>query len=197
MKVNKKVLACLTSGMLLLGAATGLGAYQARAAQAAAPAGQPATVASQPGSQTQQDVQEPAYTSSIQVPDNGNDSRDEELLARIRAHLRRAGTFRREGNKLIIGDLVICRDTRQVTRGGQFISLTRREFDLLSYLAENAGLVLSRETILDRVWGFDYYGNTNVVDVYIRYLRAKIDEPFPTRLLHTVRGVGYTLREEK
>ncbi|WP_341473761.1 response regulator transcription factor [Desulfofundulus thermobenzoicus] len=121
----------------------------------------------------------------------------EELLARIRAHLRRAGTFRREGNKLIIGDLVICRDTRQVTRAGRFISLTRREFDLLSYLAENAGLVLSRETILDRVWGFDYYGNTNVVDVYIRYLRAKIDEPFPTRLLHTVRGVGYTLREDK
>ncbi|MDQ0287065.1 DNA-binding response OmpR family regulator [Desulfofundulus luciae] len=121
----------------------------------------------------------------------------EELLARIRAKLRRAGTARQEGDKLVIGDLVIRRGTRQVTRSGQIIPLTRREFDLLAYLAENAGLVLSRETILNRVWGFDYCGNTNVVDVYIRYLRAKIDEPFPTRLLHTVRGVGYTLREEK
>ncbi len=121
----------------------------------------------------------------------------EELLARIRARLRRAGTARQEGDKLVIGDLVIRRGTRQVTRSGQIIPLTRREFDLLAYLAENAGLVLSRETILNRVWGFDYCGNTNVVDVYIRYLRAKIDEPFPTRLLHTVRGVGYTLREEK
>lgn len=121
----------------------------------------------------------------------------QELLARIRARLRRAGTARQEGDKLVIGDLVICLGTRQVTRSGQIIPLTRREFDLLAYLAENAGLVLSRETILDRVWGFDFCGNTNVVDVYIRYLRAKIDEPFSTRLLHTVRGVGYTLREEK
>ncbi|SHJ32581.1 response regulator transcription factor [Desulfofundulus thermosubterraneus] len=121
----------------------------------------------------------------------------EELLARIRARLRRAGTARQEGDKLVIGDLVIRRGTRQVTRSGQIIPLTRREFDLLAYLAENAGLVLSRETILNRVWGYDYCGNTNVVDVYVRYLRAKIDEPFPTRLLHTVRGVGYTLREEK
>ncbi|QUL99499.1 MAG: winged helix-turn-helix transcriptional regulator [Candidatus Fermentithermobacillus carboniphilus] len=94
-------------------------------------------------------------------------------------------------------DHAICRKTRQVTRGGKTIPLTRREFDLLAFLAENAGIVLSREIILNRVWGFDYYGNTNVVDVYIRYLRAKIDEPFPTRLLHTVRGVGYTLREEE
>ncbi|HHW19041.1 MAG TPA: response regulator transcription factor [Firmicutes bacterium] len=121
----------------------------------------------------------------------------EELLARIRARLRRAGTQRLNEDKLIVSDLVICRKTRQVTRGGKTIPLTRREFDLLAFLAENAGIVLSRETILNRVWGFDYYGNTNVVDVYIRYLRAKIDEPFPTRLLHTVRGVGYTLREEE
>ena len=121
----------------------------------------------------------------------------EELLARIRARLRRAGTQRLNEDKLIVSDLVICRKTRQVTRGGKTIPLTRREFDLLAFLAENAGIVLSCETILNRVWGFDYYGNTNVVDVYIRYLRAKIDEPFPTRLLHTVRGVGYTLREEE
>lgn len=121
----------------------------------------------------------------------------EELLARIRARLRRTGTQRPNEDKLVVADLVICRKTRQVTRDGKAIPLTRREFDLLAFLAENAGIVLSRETILSRVWGYDYYGNTNVVDVYIRYLRAKIDEPFPTRLLHTVRGVGYTLREEE
>jgi DNA-binding response OmpR family regulator len=121
----------------------------------------------------------------------------EELLARIRARLRRFPRASREGDKIVVGDLVIRRDTRQVTRNGRFIPLTRREFDLLACLAENAGLVLSRETILNRVWGYDYYGGTNVVDVYIRYLRAKVDEPFGTRLLHTVRGVGYCLREEK
>lgn len=120
----------------------------------------------------------------------------EELLARIRARLRGLPAARQEGNRLVAGDLVICRDTHQVTRSGQSIPLTKREFDLLAYLAENAGLVLGRETILARVWGYDYYGSDNVVDVYIRYLRAKIDEPFSNRLLHTVRGVGYTLREE-
>lgn len=120
----------------------------------------------------------------------------EELLARIRARLRRVPAVIEGNNKLVVGGLKIHYDTRQVERNGQQISLTKREFDLLSHLAENAGTVLSRETILSHVWGYDYYGDTNVVDVYIRYLRAKVDEPFPTRLLHTVRGVGYTLREE-
>ena len=120
----------------------------------------------------------------------------EELLARIRACLRRAPAAVKDNQKLVIGGLVIHYDTRQVERCGRNITLTKREFDLLAYLAENAGIVLSRETILNNVWGYDYYGDTNVVDVYIRYLRAKVDEPFPTRLLHTVRGVGYTLREE-
>lgn len=120
----------------------------------------------------------------------------EELLARIRARLRRAAPAGRDGDRLVTGDLVIRRDTRQVERAGRPIALTRREFDLLAYLAENAGLVLTREMILNGVWGYDYYGNTNVVDVYIRYLRAKVDEPFATRLIHTVRGIGYTLREE-
>lgn len=120
----------------------------------------------------------------------------EELLARIRARLRAIPAARQDGNKLVIGDLVISRDTHQVTRNGQSILLTRREFDLLAYLAENAGIVLNREIILASVWGYDYYGSNNVVDVYIRYLRAKVDEPFSTRLLHTIRGVGYTLREE-
>lgn len=121
----------------------------------------------------------------------------EELLARIRARLRNLPTVRQEGNKIVVKDLIINQDTRQVTRDGTSISLSRREFDLLCYLAENSGIVLSRETILTNVWGYDFYGNTNVVDVYIRYLRAKIDEPFTIQLLHTVRGIGYTLREEK
>lgn len=119
----------------------------------------------------------------------------EELLARIRARLRRSTSLHQDGHRLVVGDLVISRDTRRVERAGRDIALTRREFDLLTYLAENAGLVLTREAILNHVWGFDYYGETNVVEVYIRYLRAKIDEPFPTKLVQTVRGVGYTLRE--
>ncbi len=119
----------------------------------------------------------------------------EELLARIRARLRRSTSPHQDGHRLVVGDLVIERDTRRVERAGRAITLTRREFDLLTYLAENTGLVLTRETILNHVWGFDYYGETNVVEVYVRYLRAKIDEPFPTKLLRTVRGVGYSLRE--
>ncbi|RDV84034.1 response regulator transcription factor [Ammonifex thiophilus] len=121
----------------------------------------------------------------------------EELLARIRARLRRQKEDGPESDKVVVGDLEICPKTRTVTRGGQKIHLTKREFDLLHYLAVNAGVVLDRETILNRVWGFDYFGNTNVVDVYIRYLRAKIDDPFPKKLIHTVRGVGYVLREEE
>lgn len=121
----------------------------------------------------------------------------EELLVRIKARLRLRPGARVDGNKLVIKDLIIRRDTRQVTRSGQSISLSRREFDLLAYLAENAGTVLNRELILNQVWGYEFFGDTNVVDVYIRYLRSKIDEPFDIPLLHTIRGVGYTLREEK
>jgi two-component system response regulator ArlR len=121
----------------------------------------------------------------------------EELLVRIKARLRQRPGARIDGNKIVIKDLVIRRDTRQVNRLGQPIPLSRREFDLLTYLAENAGTVLNRELILNRVWGYEFYGDTNVVDVYIRYLRAKIDEPFDIPLLHTIRGVGYTLREGK
>ncbi|HEX3047849.1 MAG TPA: response regulator transcription factor [Bacillota bacterium] len=121
----------------------------------------------------------------------------EELSVRIKARLRKPAGALIEGNKLVVKDLVIRRDTRQVTRASQSIPLSKREFDLLTYLAENTGTVLSREIILNRVWGYDFYGDTNVVDVYIRYLRAKVDEPFDTPLLQTIRGVGYTLREEK
>jgi DNA-binding response OmpR family regulator len=121
----------------------------------------------------------------------------EELLVRIKARMRHKTGGHIEGNKLIVKDLVIHKDTRKVTRMGEYIPLSRREFDLLVFLAENSGTVLSRDIILNQVWGYEFYGDTNVVDVYIRYLRSKIDEPFEIPLLHTIRGVGYTLREEK
>ena len=79
---------------------------------------------------------------------------------------------------------------------GTPVELTRREFDLLHHLLENKGRVLSREALLDSVWGFDFVGETNSVDVYIRFLRSKIDEAFDIKLIHTVRGVGYVIREE-
>lgn len=119
-----------------------------------------------------------------------------ELLARIRARLRRSPSGHQDGARLVVGDLVVRRDMRTAERQGRSINLTRREFDLLAYMAENVGLVLTRDAILDHVWGYDYYGQTNVVEVYIRYLRAKVDEPFTSKLLHTVRGVGYTLKED-
>jgi len=97
----------------------------------------------------------------------------EELAARIRARLRRAPAGIKSKNKLLIGGITIHYDTRQVERGGRNIPLTKREFDLLACLAENAGIVLSREAILNHVWGYDYYGDTNIVDVYIRYLRSR------------------------
>jgi DNA-binding response OmpR family regulator len=121
----------------------------------------------------------------------------EELLVRIRARLKDRPMAKQGKHKLMIKDLIIRYDTRQVTREGKYIPLSRREFDLLYYLAENAGVVLTREAILAEVWGYDLVHDTNVVDVYIRYLRSKIDEPFAVPLIQTIRGVGYTLREEK
>jgi two-component system OmpR family response regulator len=120
----------------------------------------------------------------------------EEVLARIRANLR----FRRGPNgshsALRVGDLHLNPKTREVKRGEQDIHLTPREFELLTYLMRHAGQVLEREQIIQEVWGFDFVGETNVVDVYIRYLRQKIDKHAPAPLIHTVRGVGYTLREQ-
>ena len=123
----------------------------------------------------------------------------EELLARIRAALRgRAGDRQRPqaGQTLALGALAMDCDRHEVTVSGTPVELTRREFDLLRCLLENQGKVLSREVLLDNVWGFDFVGETNTVDVYIRFLRSKIDEPFDKKLIHTVRGVGYVLRED-
>lgn len=118
----------------------------------------------------------------------------EELLARIRAALRKHP--RQEAAHILrAGNLTMEPDRHQVLVDGQGVELTRREFDLLHYLLENKGKVVSRESLLDHVWGFDFVGETNAVDVYIRFLRAKIDERFGIKLIHTVRGVGYVIRD--
>ena len=119
----------------------------------------------------------------------------EELLARIRAALRKRPA-RQESAVLTAGPLTMDPERHEVTVKGTAVELTRREFDLLRYLLENKEKVISRESLLDNVWGFDFVGETNAVDVYIRFLRAKIDEAFGIKLIHTVRGVGYVIREE-
>jgi len=123
----------------------------------------------------------------------------EELLARIRTALRKTGMVGavNESKILTAGDLRLDVGRRQVTYQGQPIELTKREFDLLQFLLENKGMVISREVLLDRVWGYDYQGETNVVDVYIRFLRGKIDDVFNIKLISTVRGVGYVIRDER
>ena len=92
----------------------------------------------------------------------------------------------------------MCLDSkrRTVTVGGQTVELTKREFDLLHYLLKNKGIVVTREMLMENVWDFDFDGGTNAVDVYIRFLRGKIDEAFGIKLIHTVRGVGYVIRDE-
>ncbi|MFP3392202.1 response regulator transcription factor [Brevibacillus sp. SIMBA_040] len=117
----------------------------------------------------------------------------EELFARIRAQLRRKET---KGNQdLLIGDLRILPSARRVFKADEEILLTPREFDLLNFLVQHKEQAVSREQILSSVWGFDFMGNTNVVDVYIRYLRNKMEDGSSIKLIHTVRGIGYTLRE--
>ena len=119
----------------------------------------------------------------------------EELLARIRAALRKR-PHSQEGTVLTAGPLEMDVDRHAVTVKGQGVELTKKEFDLLRHLLENKGRVLSREALLDSVWGFDFVGETNSVDVYIRFLRSKLDEAFGVKLIHTVRGVGYVIRED-
>ena len=118
----------------------------------------------------------------------------EELLARIRAALRTKSG--RDSQMLAVGPLAMEVESRRVTVRGQEVELTKKEFDLLRHLLENKGRGLTREALLDSVWGFDFVGETNSVDVYIRFLRSKIDEAFGIKLIHTVRGVGYVIKEE-
>lgn len=121
----------------------------------------------------------------------------EELLARIRAALKRKATQITTSNVLELGDLKVDLDKYIVTYNNETIELTKREFDLLKYFLENKNIVLTRDKILQSVWGYDYMGDTNVVDVYVRYIRGKIDDKYNKKIIHTVRGVGYMLKDEK
>lgn len=122
----------------------------------------------------------------------------EELLARIRVALKRHSSEREGGARVLEeGPLRLDRDSREISWNGQNIPLTKKEFDLLEYLMLNRGVAVSRSELLDKVWGYSYVGDTNVVDVYIRYLRCKLDDPFHVKLIHTVRGVGYLFRLEE
>lgn len=122
----------------------------------------------------------------------------DELLARIRSAIRigehRSG--KKDEHLHEFAGLSIHEQSRDVKRDGESISLTPREYDLLLHLLKHPNQVLTREQLLDAVWGFDYFGDTNVVDVYIRYVRKKIDQGYTTSLIQTVRGVGYVLKEE-
>lgn len=119
----------------------------------------------------------------------------EELLARIRVALRQNGTKTEDIDTfLTYDDLRVNEKTREVRRGDKEVELTPREFDLLVYMLKHPQQVLTREQILNSVWGFDYIGDTNVVDVYIRYIRKKLDYPYEKQLIHTVRGVGYAIK---
>lgn len=119
----------------------------------------------------------------------------EELLARIRAALRKRSPKAEVGEVLVSGKLSLDPARYAVSWNGAPLSLTNREFELLRALMTNRGIVLSRERLLEQVWGYEYFGETNVVDVYIRYLRQKIDDAFGVKLIHTVRGVGYVFRD--
>jgi two-component system, OmpR family, response regulator len=119
----------------------------------------------------------------------------EELVARVRALGRRAGEPT-DDRPLRVGDLVLDPRTRAVRRGAHPIDLTAKEFRLLEYLMRNAGRVLTKEQITDQVWGYDSEATSNVVEIYVHYLRDKVDRDFPAALIRTVRGVGYTLKEQ-
>ena len=121
----------------------------------------------------------------------------EELLARIRVLLRRREKDApAAGETLCWNGLCMNVPAHTVRFNGEELALTAREFSLLQTLLENRGVVLSRDTLLERVWGYDYAGETNVADVYVRYLRQKIDERFGVEMIRTVRGVGYVIKDE-
>ncbi|HLO58949.1 MAG TPA: response regulator transcription factor [Bacteroidales bacterium] len=118
-----------------------------------------------------------------------------ELLARVKVLLRKAEQMPKEANKLVVGDLELNIDNKIATRGNVSIELTAKEFMLLQYFMRNKGRVLSRNDIAENVWDIDFDFGTNVVDVYVNFLRKKIDKGFPTRLIHTKVGFGYIFGE--
>ncbi len=119
----------------------------------------------------------------------------EELLARIRTALRKSAGGCSGDSRLQVGRLSLNVAAHVVTIDDKPIELTKKEFDLLQYLLENKGIVVSRDALIQHVWGYDYDGENTVVGVYIRFLRSKIDEAFDVKYIHTVRGVGYILKD--
>ncbi|ERI90638.1 response regulator ArlR [Clostridiales bacterium oral taxon 876 str. F0540] len=117
----------------------------------------------------------------------------EELLARIRVYERDKSIINKT-EELKVKDIVMDNKTHQVWRNGKEIELTKKEYDILEMLLRNKNIVLSREQLIENIWGYDYVGDTNVVDVFIRYLRSKIDEGFDEKLITTIRGVGYVIK---
>ena len=122
----------------------------------------------------------------------------EELLARIRMVLRTADPAAQVGapDALTLGDLTLTLSSRQVTRAGEAVELTKTQYDLLEYLLRNRDIVLTRDQILTHVWGYSYAGNSNVVDVYVRYVRTRIHDTEESRIIETVRGIGYVIRDK-
>ena len=119
----------------------------------------------------------------------------EELLARIRVALKRKGNTSAATRQLSINNVTIDLDRHEVSADGNPVELTNYEFELLRILMENCNIVLDRERLIGEIWGYDYDGETNVVDVYIRHLRTKIDDKYGIKLIQTVRGVGYVIKE--
>lgn len=120
----------------------------------------------------------------------------EELLARVRVALKKRGTAVADNvNVITYNSLVMDVAKREVTCEGNLVELTFREFELLKMLLENKNIVLSRDTLLEKVCGYDYIGETNVIDVYVRYLRAKLDDKYNVKIIQTVRGVGYVIKD--
>ena len=120
----------------------------------------------------------------------------EELLARIRVLLKRnVNKTKTDASIMEIGKLRLSKNNYKVEYDNETVDLTKKEFELLEFLMINKNIVLTREKILDKVWGYDYFGDTNIIDVYIRYLRSKIDQKYNINLIETVRGVGYIIRD--
>jgi DNA-binding response OmpR family regulator len=118
----------------------------------------------------------------------------EELLARIRVY-ERDKVLKNNTDEIKVKDVVMDNKTHQVWRAGKEIELTKKEYDLLKKLLMNKNIVLTREQLIEDVWGYDYGGDTNVVDVFIRYLRSKIDDDFEDKIITTIRGVGYVIKD--
>lgn len=119
----------------------------------------------------------------------------EELMARVRVMIRRS--HGKVSNQLQIADLILDVNAHTVKRNNNFIELSAKEFAILEYMMQNSGIVLSREKLETHIWNYDYQGASNMIDVYIRYLRIKIDKDYENKLIHTVRGVGYMIKDKE